>query len=65
MNDDLNKLDKKTTYHIHCEGGYRSVIAISLLMKNGYSKLIDVTGGFGKISKTDIPKTTYVCPSRL
>ena len=65
MNNELNKLDKKTTYHIHCAGGYRSVIAISLLMKNGYSRLIDVAGGFGLISKTNIPKTAYVCPSRL
>jgi len=65
MNSDLNKLDKETTYHIHCAGGYRSIIAISLLMKHGYSKLIDVAGGFREISKTDIPKTVFVCPSTL
>ena len=65
MNNDLTKLDKDTTYHVHCAGGYRSVIAISLLMRNGYTKLIDVAGGFGAISKTDVPKTAYVCPSTL
>ena len=65
MNDDLTKLDKNEMYHIHCAGGYRSVIAISLLMRNGYTKLIDVAGGFGAISKTDVPKTAYVCPSTL
>ena len=63
MNNDLKKLDKDTTYHIHCAGGYRSVIAISLLMQNGYTKLIDVAGGFGAIAQTKIPKTTFVCPS--
>ena len=63
MNSDLNKLDKDTTYHVHCAGGYRSVIAISLLMKNGYTNLIDVAGGYGAISKTAIPTTDYVCPS--
>lgn len=65
MNDDLNKLDKNTTYHIHCAGGYRSIIAISLLMQNGYKHLIDVDGGYGAIKKTGIPKTDYVCPSTL
>ena len=65
MNDDLNKLDKNTEYHIHCAGGYRSVIAISLLMKNGYTKLIDVAGGYGAIKKTNIQCTDYVCPSTL
>jgi hydroxyacylglutathione hydrolase len=65
MNDDINKLDKNKTYHVHCAGGYRSVIAISLLMQNGYKNLIDVDGGYGAIKKTGIPKTDYVCPSTL
>ena len=65
MNDDLNKLDKNTTYHIHCAGGYRSVIAISLLMQHGYKNLIDVAGGYGAIKNTSIPKTNYTCPSTL
>lgn len=65
MNDDLGKLDKNTTYHIHCAGGYRSVIAISLLMQNGYTNLVDVAGGYGAIKNTAIPRTDYVCPSTL
>jgi hydroxyacylglutathione hydrolase len=65
MNDDLTKLDKNETYHIHCAGGYRSVIAISLLMQNGYKNLIDVAGGFGALKNVEIPKTNYVCPSTL
>jgi len=48
-NDDL---DKKTQYYVHCAGGYRSVIAISILMQRGYSNLIDIAGGFGAIKKT-------------
>ena len=65
MNDELNKLDKNTTYHVHCAGGYRSVIAISLLMRNGYTNLIDIAGGYGSLKNTSIPKTDYVCPSTL
>jgi len=65
MNDDLTKLDKNKEYHVHCAGGYRSVIAISLLMRNGYTKLIDIAGGFNALKNTDIPKTVWVCPSTL
>lgn len=65
MNNDLNHLDKDTTYHIHCAGGYRSVIAISLLMQNGYTHLIDIAGGFGKIKNTSIPRTDFVCATQV
>lgn len=65
INDHLNELNKEETYYVHCAGGYRSVIAISLLKRNGFDKLIDVKGGFGAIAKTCIPKTNYVCPTSL
>lgn len=65
MQEDLNHLSKDKTYHLHCAGGYRSVIAISLLMRQGYTNLIDIAGGFAALSKTDIPRTAYVCPSTL
>jgi glyoxylase-like metal-dependent hydrolase (beta-lactamase superfamily II)/rhodanese-related sulfurtransferase len=65
LNDNLTVLNKNKSYHIHCAGGYRSVIAISLLKKNGYTNLIDVAGGFAALSETAIPKTTYVCPTTL
>ena len=65
LNENIDKLDKNTPYHIHCAGGYRSVIAISLLMRNGFTKLTDIAGGFAEIAKTNIPTTTFVCPSTL
>ena len=65
LNDNLTVLNKNKSYHIHCAGGYRSLIAISLLKKNGYTNLIDVAGGFAALSETAIPKTTYVCPTTL
>jgi hydroxyacylglutathione hydrolase len=52
MNDHLNDLDKNKMYHVHCAGGYRSVIAISLLKRKGYTNLIDIAGGFGAIKNT-------------
>jgi glyoxylase-like metal-dependent hydrolase (beta-lactamase superfamily II)/rhodanese-related sulfurtransferase len=65
MNSDLNKLNKEETQYIHCAGGYRSVIAISILMQNGYTNLVNVLGGYGKMKETNIPRTDYVCPSTL
>lgn len=63
MPEDVTKLDKAKTYHVHCAGGYRSVIAISYLMRHGYTKLIDVAGGFAAIKKTRLPVTDFVCSS--
>ena len=65
MNEDLHKLDKNETHYVHCAGGYRSVIAISMLMREGYTNLIDVAGGYGALKQTGIPKTDYVCPTTL
>ena len=36
---------------IHCQGGYRSMIACSLLKRKGFHNIIDVKGGFAAISK--------------
>ena len=65
LEDNFDKLDKNTEYHIHCAGGYRSVIAISMLMQQGFTKLIDVAGGYGAIKNTGIEKTNFVCPTTL
>jgi hydroxyacylglutathione hydrolase len=50
---------------VHCAGGYRSVIAASILKARGFNNLIDIAGGFGAIQKTDLPTTSFVCPSTL
>ena len=65
MNDDLNNLEKGTSHYVHCAGGYRSVIAISLLMQNGYTDLINVEKGFAGIKKTNVPCTNQACSSTL
>lgn len=65
INEQMNEIDKDKTYHIHCAGGYRSVIAASILKSRGYNNLVDVAGGFAAIKETNIPVTAYVCPSTL
>lgn len=43
----LGVLDKDKRYVVHCGGGYRSMIAISIMRKNGFKNLVNVYGGFG------------------
>lgn len=47
----LDQIDPHSPVLIHCAGGYRSMIAASLLKANGHAALTDVQGGFGAISK--------------
>ncbi|WP_299113124.1 MBL fold metallo-hydrolase [uncultured Winogradskyella sp.] len=65
INEKMNEVDKDKTYYIHCAGGYRSVIAASILKARGYNNLIDIAGGFGAIKKTNLPTTDFICPSTL
>ena len=59
--DDLNrylkKLPNNQNFYIHCERGYRSMIASSILKSRGIHNLIDVRGGFQSIMKTNISLT--------
>ena len=51
VNEEMNKVEKEKPYYVHCAGGYRSVIYISILKARGYDRLINVEGGWGAISK--------------
>lgn len=55
LSKNLNKLDKQKTYLIHCAGGYRSMIASSILKANGFENLVNVYGGFNQIKNTSAP----------
>ena len=46
-------IDTENNLYIHCAGGYRSVIAASLLKRQGYHNLRNVLGGFGKIKDVE------------
>ena len=65
LNKYLSEFPNSGDFYLHCEGGYRSVIANSILKKHGIHNGIDVLGGYKAIAKTDIPITEYVCPSTL
>ncbi len=65
-NEHLAEIDKDKTYYVHCAGGYRSMIFVSILKSLGYNNLIDVNGGFSQIKEVgDFNISPYVCPSTL
>jgi hydroxyacylglutathione hydrolase len=65
LNDYLGHFPESGPFYIHCAGGYRSVIAASILKKRGIHNLIDVRGGFKAIKETKIEVTDYVCPTTI
>lgn len=55
INEHLNKFPKEEPFYIHCAGGYRSIIAASILLSRGIKNPINVEGGFKKINETSVP----------
>jgi len=65
INDHLAHLPTENDFFVHCAGGYRSMIASSILKSRGIHNLIDIAGGFKSIKETDIEVSNYVCPTTL
>lgn len=66
LEDRINELDKTSPYMVHCAGGYRSMIASSILTNHGFSRLINVHGGFAKIKEQDdVELIAGKCPTTL
>ena len=49
----INEIDSNNSNYVHCAGGYRSMIACSILKRNGYDSVIDVNGGFSSIRNSN------------
>ncbi|MFZ6001975.1 MAG: MBL fold metallo-hydrolase [Bacteroidota bacterium] len=54
----LDTLDKDSAYVVHCGGGYRSMTAISIMKKHGFTNLVNVYGGFGAMQKAGMEMVT-------
>ncbi|WP_339656496.1 MBL fold metallo-hydrolase [Flavobacterium frigidarium] len=64
INDWVKDIDPKEPFFLHCAGGYRSMIAASILQARGFRNFKEIEGGFNAIAKTTIPKTDFVCQSK-
>jgi len=65
LNEYLDTYPSDTNFYVHCAGGYRSMIAISILKSRGIHNSIDIAGGFKAIKEVQIPVTSYVCPTTI
>lgn len=66
LNNYMAQFKPDKIYYLHCAGGYRSMIAASILKARGIKHLIDVTGGFSAIKATNkVGISEYICPTTL
>ena len=65
LNNHMSEFPTEDHFYLHCAGGYRSMIAASILKSRGIHNLIDVRGGFAAIKKVQMKLSDYVCPSTL
>ena len=65
INDWINNVDPQQHFFLHCAGGYRSMIAASILQARGYRNFTEVEGGFAASAQTKIPKTDFICQSKV
>ena len=65
INQHLSQFPKDKPFVIHCAGGYRSMIAASILKQRGWDNFVDVNTGFAGLAKTKLAKSAFVCPTTM
>lgn len=55
LKEDLADLDRNTPVALHCQGGYRSSIATSIFLANGFTQVMNVVGGFDAWKAQGLP----------
>ena len=61
INQNLNRFDNNKPFYLHCAGGYRSMIALSILKNRGIHTGINVLGGMKSIKESDISLRQSSC----
>jgi hydroxyacylglutathione hydrolase len=65
INEWVKDINPSEHFYLHCAGGYRSMIAASILQARGYRNFTEIEGGFNAINKTEIPRTNFICQSKI
>jgi hydroxyacylglutathione hydrolase len=65
INDWIKDINPNEPFFMHCAGGYRSMIAASILQARGFRNFSEIEGGFNAIAKTNIPRTDFICQSKM
>jgi glyoxylase-like metal-dependent hydrolase (beta-lactamase superfamily II)/rhodanese-related sulfurtransferase len=65
INEWVKDINPEEHFFMHCAGGYRSMMAASILQARGYRNFSEIEGGFNAIAKTNVSKTDFVCQSKV
>jgi hydroxyacylglutathione hydrolase len=65
INEWIKDIKPDQHFFLHCAGGYRSMIAASILQARGYRNFTEIAGGFKAIAEAGVPKTDFVCQSKV
>lgn len=61
----VHSIDDSEHFFLHCAGGYRSMIAASILNSHGIRNFTEIEGGYNGIKKTEkFPTSDFVCQSK-
>lgn len=65
ISDWIQTIEDSEHFFLHCAGGYRSMIAASILNSHGIRNFTEIEGGFNGIKKTEkFPTSNFVCQSK-
>lgn len=64
INDWIKDINPNKHFYIHCAGGYRSMIAASILQARGYRNFTEIEGGFNAMKEAGAPVTDFVCQNK-
>jgi glyoxylase-like metal-dependent hydrolase (beta-lactamase superfamily II)/rhodanese-related sulfurtransferase len=65
INEWVKDINPEEHFFMHCAGGYRSMMAASILQARGYRNFSEIEGGFNAIAKTNVSKIDFVCQSKV
>ena len=65
LNNYLAAFPDQDTFYVYCAGGYRSMIAASILKSRAIHNFINITGGFDAVKESEVNVSEFVRPSSL
>lgn len=65
ISDWAGKINDSEHFFLHCAGGYRSMIAASILNSRGIRNFTEIEGGFNKIKETSVARSNFMCQSKI
>lgn len=65
INEWIDEIRPGEHFYLHCAGGYRSMMAASILQARGYRNFTEIEGGFKAIAATGVSKSDFVCQTKI